>query len=89
VQQRVFHVDPLPLVTDVAPNSHPKSHIAFRLGQNDKRTDALQGPCYTMRTYMFTKGNGSAPKPKGYTTCVSSDQLQMRQAAPPARLVPQ
>lgn len=52
----------------------------------------FEGPaCYTMRAYVFSAGTpGQAPVRTGYTTCVSSQALQMRQTkpAPKAKLRP-
>jgi hypothetical protein len=51
---------------------------------------AKEGPCYTMRAYLFSPGTpSSAPQQTDYTTCVPSNTLQLRQARPVLKLLPQ
>ena len=83
--QREFKVDQLPLLGDEW--SQKKRTLPLKLSPEGSDNP---GPCYTMRAYMFSPGTeGTAPRPIGYTTCVSSRTLQLRQTKPRLKLLPQ
>jgi len=83
--QREFKVDQLPLLGDE--RSQKKHTLPLKLSPEGSDNP---GPCYTMRAYMFSPGTeGKAPRPTGYTTCVSSRTLQLRQTKPRVKLLPQ
>jgi hypothetical protein len=50
----------------------------------------LQDTCFTMRSYVFHREDGQAPKLVNTTTCTPASTLRTLQTspAPPARLVP-
>lgn len=82
--RNVLRVDPLPLLPDQAKQSTEDSKL---------RVEGIVRPeagCFTMRTYQFSKGSiGAAPKLMGYTTCVPSKSLELRQTGPRLKFVPQ
>ena len=83
--QREFKVDQLPLLGDEW--SQKKRTLPLKLSPESSDNS---GPCYTMRAYMFSPATeGTAPRPIGYTTCVSSRTLQLRQTKPRLKLLPQ
>lgn len=85
--QRRFKFDQLPLLGDQS--SQKKHALPLKLSPGNLE-NPVQGPCYTMRAYMFSPGTeGSAPQPTGYTTCVSSRTLQWRQTRHPVKFLPQ
>lgn len=50
---------------------------------------AMQGFCYTMREYLFSQPkDGSMPRPKGYTNCVSANEFHLQEAEPELNVVP-
>lgn len=86
--QREFAIDRLPpLVTDQSTKQRTnpgKKHVDLQ------EQAAKEGPCYTMRAYLFSPGTpSSAPQQTDYTTCVPSNTLQLRQARPVLKLLPQ
>lgn len=86
--QREFAMDQLPPVI-VDPSPKQRTDSAKHESQNELDA-ANQGPCYTMRAYVFSRGTvGSTPQPTGYTTCVPSNALQLRQARPVLKFIPQ
>jgi len=88
--QREFAIDQLPpLVTDQSLKQRTNSG-KNRVDLQEQSDIAKEGACYTMRTYLFSPGTpSSAPQQTGYTTCVPSNALQLRQAGPVLKLLPQ
>ena len=83
--QALLRIDPLPLIPDQP--GRGSNEVAKMRAEGILRPD---GGCFTMRTYQFSRGSvGSAPRMTGYTTCVPSQNLELRQAGPRAKFVPQ
>ena len=85
-----FKLDRLPLFTDELSEKKRTFTLKDDMLVREHGELPAETPCYTMRAYMFSSGKeGSAPRPTGYTTCVSSRTLQLRQAQPPVKFMPQ
>jgi hypothetical protein len=84
-RQNLFRMRPVPLFSNLP--DEPSTEAAKARAEGILRPDV---GCFTMRTYQFSHGPvGSAPKLMGYTDCVPSRSLELRQTAPKARFVPQ
>jgi hypothetical protein len=88
--QREFSVDQLDLFTDQSSTKQRTFPMKHYMSFRERPEVSPRGPCYTMRAYMFSPGTeSSAPQQTGYTTCVSSRTLQLRQTRPAAKFLPQ
>jgi len=85
VRQNFSRMHPVPLFPNLPDD--PSTEAAKARAEGILRPDV---GCFTMRTYQFSHGPvGLAPKLTGYTDCVPSRSLELRQTAPKARFVPQ
>lgn len=87
--QREFAMDQLPpIILDPSPGQ--SADTAKNENENELPDVNDQGRCYSIRAYLFSRGTvSSAPQQTDYTTCVRSNSLQLRQARPVLKFLPQ
>jgi hypothetical protein len=87
--QREFAMDQLPPIV-LDPSPRQRADTAKNENENELPDVNDQGRCYSIRAYLFSQGTASsAPQQTDYTTCVRSNSLQLRQARPVLKFLPQ